>query len=212
MGVVVVDPMPYVSLLAAVDVLRFVAVFAIVLLSWIAFVRTRASVFAFTSAGFSAMLLAIVSRHLAIGAFNQNALCLGCLGLGSFYAYYYISISLMVIGASLVALAYVKRFSWIAVLVSSVLLLIAVRLALVSTISYTAVLAIIFGFIALRAAYSIRRSKRAVATSVAFAALATSYVLESFVYVSPWFYPVGEVFGLFGFVVLATTLMQVWLS
>lgn len=212
MSFIAIDPMPYVSLLTIVDVLRFVSVLAIALLSWVAFTRTRSSVFAFTAAGFSAMLFGIVSRHLAIVEFNRNALCLGCLGLGSFYAYFYVSITLMVIGASLVALAYVKRFSWLAVGVSSVLLLAAIRLAFVSPVSYQTVLAFIFGFIALRVVESMRRSKRPMLTAVAFGLISLSFALESFVPLARWLYPIGEITGLIGFILLAVVLVRVWMS
>ena len=206
-----INLLPYVFLLSVVDGLRFVAVFAIALLSWIAYRRTDRAVFAFTALGFSAMLIGIVLRYLAVIEANRNALCLGCLGFESFYAYFYLSIMFMVIGAWLVAFAYVKRFNPFWVVASMVLAVSAVWVAFLSFTAFVAVLAVIFGFIAFRTFLKSRESKRAFATSVAFTIIAVSFALESLVRYQAWLFPLGEVLGLIGFVILAAILLRVWL-
>ena len=204
--------MPYVLLLSIVDVMRFVAVFAIALLSWVAYRRTNRAVFAFTASGFSAIVIGIVLRYLAVIEANRNALCLGCLGFESFFAFFYSSIMFMVIGAWLVAFAYVKRFSLIWVLTAMVLALVAVWVALLSFSAFAAVLAALFGFIALRTFTKACASKRAFTTSIAFTLIAVSFGLESLVWYGAWLFPLGEVLGLIGFVILAAVLVRVWLK
>lgn len=211
MALLIVDPQLYGTFMSVVDVLRFVAILAIALLSWVAFRVTRKPEFAFTGAGFMVLLLSVASRALAIMAFDANAECLGCHGLGEVYGYYFGSIALFVIGAALVALAYIKRYSWAAVAVSSVLALAAVRLAVLSFVTASAVIAFIFGFIAVRAFESIRRSRRAIPTAAAFAVLSLSFVCESLIPFSQVFFPVGEIIGLIGFLILAYVILRVWL-
>jgi hypothetical protein len=206
-----IDLMPYVLLLSVVDVLRFIAVFAIALLSWIAYRRTSRAVFAFTASGFSAVLIGIVLRYLAVVEANRNALCLGCLGFESFFAFFYASIMFMVIGAWLVAFAYVKRFDPVWVIAAMILALVAVWVSLLSFASFAAVLAVIFGFIASRTFITACKSKRAFATSVAFTFIAVSFSLESLVKYGAWLFPLGEVLGLIGFVILSAVLLRVWL-
>lgn len=211
MALLIVDPQLYGTFLSVIDVLRFVAILSVALLSWVALRVTRKPEFAFTAVGFTTMLFSVVARTLSILAFDSNAECLGCHGLGAVYAYFYGSVALFVIGAALVALAYVKRYSWAAVAVSSVLAIAAVRMALFSFVTYAAVLAFVFGFIAVRAFESIRRSRRAIPTAAAFSVLSLSFVCESLVPLSQVFFPVGEIIGLLGFLILAYVILRVWL-
>ncbi|MFT4308083.1 MAG: hypothetical protein ACMXYM_01815 [Candidatus Woesearchaeota archaeon] len=206
-----INLMPYVFLLSVVDVLRFIAVFALALLSWVAYRRTGREVFAFSASGFSAIVIGIVLRYLAVVEANRNALCLGCLGFETFFAYYYASTMFMVIGAWLVAFAYVKRFSIISLLAAMVLALVAVWVAFLSFPAFAATLALIFGFIAVRTTMTAFRSRRAFWTAVSFTIIAVSFALESLVGYGAWFFPLGEVLGLVGFVMLATVLVRVWL-
>ena len=206
-----INLVPYVVLLSVVDVLRFIAVFAIAMLSWVAYKRTGRAVFAFTASGFTAILIGIVLRYLAVIMANQNALCLGCIGFEAFFAYFYASITMMVFGAWLVAFAYVKRFHWALIALSMLVALLAVRFALTSFPAFTLTLAFLFGFIAIRTFVAARRSKRAFATSFAFFLISVSFVLESFWRSAAWLFPLGEVVGLVGFVILAVVLVRVWL-
>lgn len=202
---------PYVVLLSIVDVLRFIAVFAIALLSWVAYKRTSRAVFAFTAVGFTAFLIGIILRYMAVIMANRNALCLGCIGFEAFFAYFYLSIMAMVLGAWFIAFAYIKRFHWVWIVLSVLLALGAVRIALISFPAFTAMLAFIFGFIAIRTFIAACRSKRAFATAFAFFLIAVSFALESLWRHAAWLFPLGEVLGLVGFVILAAVLVRVWL-
>ena len=207
-----INLMPYVFLLSVVDVLRFIAVFAVALLGWVAYRRTGRAVFAFSASGFTAMLIGIVLRYLAVIEANRNALCLGCLGFESFFAYFYSSIMFMVLGAWFVAFAYVKRFNIVWVIAAMILAPLAVWIAFLSFPAFAAVLAIIFGFIAIRTCITARRTKRAFATALAYTLIAVSFALESLVRYAAWLFPLGEVLGLLGFIMLATVLLRVWLK
>lgn len=196
--------------------IRLVAAITVAVLGFSAYRLVRDRKHMILGLGFTLIGVGFFFKIVSYLFFVKNAMCNGCAGYTWFFIFYYVFVLSYLIGATVLALLYVKIDDNYVMAFIGLLLLLTSFISLNSFATFSGFLGLIFAFVAIRAFehYIQSRSKTTLIIFSSFAAVSLSQFLRALgdmLYV-PNLILIGELLSLAGFLLLAYVLLRVYIK
>jgi len=194
--------------------LRLIAAAVVAVLGFSAFRVIRDRKYMIFGIGFTLISSAFMFKLISYLFFIKNEVCNGCEGYTWFFVFYYVFVLAYLVGATALALLYIKIDDSYVMAFIGLLLLLTSFVSLTSFAAFSGFLGLIFGFVAMRAFeyYMHAKSRPTIMIFSSFAAVSLSQFIRALgdmLFVSS-FILVGELLSLAGFLLLAYVLLRVY--